>query len=85
MGVRTMTAGSRKASLSPARRIRNTLMGGLILLATLVVVAPLSIRKRTFSPLISASTQKWPSAARRTRVSPGAVSTASPPRTAVAN
>ncbi|MFB9992775.1 phosphate ABC transporter permease PstA [Deinococcus oregonensis] len=37
-----LSAASRSnARLSPARRIRNTLMGGLILLATLAVVAPL--------------------------------------------
>ncbi|MDB5045555.1 MAG: phosphate transport system permease PstA, partial [Deinococcus sp.] len=37
-----LSAASRSnAKLSPARRIRNTLMGGLILLATLAVVAPL--------------------------------------------
>ncbi|WP_019010146.1 phosphate ABC transporter permease PstA [Deinococcus aquatilis] len=41
MSTALSTVSRSSAKLSPARRIRNTLMGGLILLATLAVVAPL--------------------------------------------
>lgn len=41
MSTALSTVSRSPAKLSPARRIRNTLMGGLILLATLAVVAPL--------------------------------------------